>query len=198
MGAQFTLCCCHFLKYSSEENAAIMRVNRTSGSRPLQLLPSVSSDSDTEEQRQSQKNGSGPLRVGDARRESDRELQAFISMRDKTDKATEEWEKLNFDIHTLRYAKREVRSRWKKILEQLGYQNEVDVLLLLNKQRRFSRDQEHFKKATELLTHLLNHTSLFPPGTGPQNRYLSTMDYLVSLDSGEDFVRLAKEKYPKK
>uniref|UniRef100_A0A3P8WV43 Melanoregulin n=1 Tax=Cynoglossus semilaevis TaxID=244447 RepID=A0A3P8WV43_CYNSE len=96
-------------------------------------------------------------------------------MRDKTDKATEEWEKLNFDIHTLRYAKREVRSRWKKILEQLGYQNEVDVLLLLNKQRRFSRDQEHFKKATELLTHLLNHTSLFPPGTGPQNRYLSTM-----------------------
>lgn len=70
-------------------SAPVVSVNRTSGSRPLQLLPSVSSDSDTEEQRQSQKNGSGPLRVGDARRESDRELQAFISMRDKTDKATE-------------------------------------------------------------------------------------------------------------
>lgn len=70
-------------------SAPVVSVNRTSGSRPLQLLPSVSSDSDTEEQRQSQKNGSGLLRVGDARRESDRELQAFISMRDKTDKATE-------------------------------------------------------------------------------------------------------------
>ncbi|CAJ1071371.1 melanoregulin-like isoform X2 [Xyrichtys novacula] len=54
------------------------------------------------------------------RRGSDKELQAFISMRDQTDQATEEWEKLNYDIYTLRYARREVRSRWKKILLQLG------------------------------------------------------------------------------
>lgn len=32
----------------------------------------------------------------------------------------QEWEKLNYDIHTLRYAQREVRSRWKKILLLLG------------------------------------------------------------------------------
>lgn len=32
----------------------------------------------------------------------------------------QEWEKLNYDIYTLRYARREVRSRWKKILLQLG------------------------------------------------------------------------------
>ncbi|TMS06943.1 Melanoregulin [Larimichthys crocea] len=41
-------------------------------------------------------------------------------MRDQADTATEEWEKLNYDIHTLRYARREVRARWKKILLQLG------------------------------------------------------------------------------
>lgn len=32
----------------------------------------------------------------------------------------QEWEKLNYDIYTLRYTRREVRSRWKKILLQLG------------------------------------------------------------------------------
>uniref|UniRef100_A0A673CRX3 Melanoregulin n=1 Tax=Sphaeramia orbicularis TaxID=375764 RepID=A0A673CRX3_9TELE len=111
-----------------------------------------------------------------------------------------EWEKLNYDIHTLRYTRREVRSRWKKILLQLGYQCEVDALLSVNKQSRYSRDQEHFSRAIELLKQLLEHTCLFPPGTGHQSRYLYVMVYdrLVSLDSAEDFVRLAREKYPKK
>ncbi|XP_072300179.1 melanoregulin-like isoform X2 [Eucyclogobius newberryi] len=132
------------------------------------------------------------------RRSSERELQAFISMRDQADKATEEWEQLNFDIHTLRYAKREVRARWEKILLQLGYQCEVEALLNVNKQTHFSRDQEHLSKAIELLKYLLEHTCLFPPGTGHHSRYLYVMDRLVSLDSAEDFVRLAKEKYPKR
>uniref|UniRef100_A0A3Q3SBH5 Melanoregulin n=1 Tax=Mastacembelus armatus TaxID=205130 RepID=A0A3Q3SBH5_9TELE len=109
-----------------------------------------------------------------------------------------EWEKLNYDIHTLCYARREVRSRWKKILVQLGYQCEVDALLCVNRQTQFIQGQEHLNRAAELLKQLLDHTVLFPPGTGHQNRYLYVMDRLVSLDSAEDFVRLAKEKYPKK
>uniref|UniRef100_A0A7N6FAV6 Melanoregulin n=1 Tax=Anabas testudineus TaxID=64144 RepID=A0A7N6FAV6_ANATE len=103
----------------------------------------------------------------------------------------QEWEKLNYDIHTLCYAKREVRSRWKKILLQLGYQREVDALLCVNTQSWYSPDQEHLSRATELLKQLLDHTSLFPPGTGHQNRYLHVMDRLVSLDSAEDFIRLS-------
>lgn len=148
-----------------------------------------------------------------------------------------------------------------------GYQCEVDALLCVNSQRCFSLDQEHLHKTTELLKQLLEHTSLFPPGTGHQTKYLFVMvdvhteihhlithfsssfsdwmllrmcresiysvsqdsikilfkillfcsgrvsssypliffvflislqDRLVSLDSAEDFVRLAKEKYPKK
>uniref|UniRef100_A0A3Q3VZJ9 Melanoregulin n=1 Tax=Mola mola TaxID=94237 RepID=A0A3Q3VZJ9_MOLML len=134
-----------------------------------------------------------PIRQG-----LDRDLQTFISMRDQTDKATEEWEKLNYDIYTLRYARREVRSRWKKILLQLGYQCEVDALLCVNRQSQFSREQEHLNKAAELLEQLLDYTCIFPPETGHQSRYLYVMDRLVSLDSAEDFVKLAKEKYPKK
>ncbi|KAG7241744.1 hypothetical protein INR49_025209, partial [Caranx melampygus] len=220
MGANLTSCCCHYyLKHNREEKNAILRMQTTVTPRRPELMSSDSSDSDTEEEslfgpqpsksslrrnKQGQRSTANPwasthtAHDSPIRRGSDRELQAFISMRDQADKATEEWEKLNFDIHTLRYARREVRARWKKILLQLGYQREVDALLSVNRQSRFSRDHEHNNKSTELLKQLLDHTSLFPPGTGPQTRYLYVMDCLVSLDSGEDFVRLAKEKYPKK
>lgn len=40
-----------------------------------------------------------------------------------------EWEQLNYDIHTLRYTRREVRARWKKILLQMG-----ETLFLILKQ----------------------------------------------------------------
>lgn len=113
----------------------------------------------------------------------------------------QEWEKLNYDIHTLRYARREVRSRWKKILLQLGetpptikvsamtplhvthlhlpagYQCEVDALLCVRSQSQFSHDEEHVTKAGKLLEQLLDHTSLFPAETGHQSRYLCVMVY---------------------
>ncbi|KAJ0070058.1 hypothetical protein NL108_000334 [Boleophthalmus pectinirostris] len=228
MGSSLTLCCCrYYLKPSREEKSAILSnmQTTTTATRPPELQSSESTDSDPEEsifgpqssrrnpwndppeQKQKQKGHRSSVEVwsmhktrsrGSKRRSSDRELQAFINMRDKADKATEEWEQLNFDIHTLRYTKREVRARWEKILLQLGYQCEVENLLNVNKQSRFSRDQEHLSRAIELLKYLLEHTSLFPPGTGHHSKYLYVMDRLVSLDSAEDFVNLAKQKYPKK
>ncbi|MED6274848.1 hypothetical protein CHARACLAT_020541, partial [Characodon lateralis] len=141
MGANFTLCCCHYyLMQNREEKKAILRMRTNSRSKPPKQISSESSDTETEEEslfgplcleknprnnHQNQKltvdqwlDSNRPqrslIRCG-----SDRELQAFINMRDKADKATEEWEKLNYDIHTLHYARREVRSRWKKILLQL-------------------------------------------------------------------------------
>ncbi|XP_012738020.2 melanoregulin [Fundulus heteroclitus] len=220
MGANFTLCCCHYyLMQNREEKKAILRMRSTSRSGPPEHVSSDSSDSDTEEE-----SLFGPQRLDTQQRDnqqsrgltvdgwadpnrpegslircgSDRELQAFINMRDRADKATEEWEKLNYDIHTLRYARREVRSRWKKILLQLGYQCEVDSLLCMNRQSHFSPNQEHLDKAADLLKQLLDHSSLFPRGTGHHNIYLHVMDRLVSLDSADDFIKLAKEKYPKK
>ncbi|XP_038143577.1 melanoregulin-like [Cyprinodon tularosa] len=220
MGANFTLCCCHYyLMQNREERKAILRMRTSSRSRPPEQLSSDSSDSETEEEslfgpqclaknpkynQQSQRSmvdcwaetiGAEEAQI---RRGSDRELKAFINMRDQADTATEEWEKLNYDIHTLRYARREVRSRWKKILLQLGYQCEVDSLLCVNRQRHFNPNQEHLGKAADLFKQLLDHTSLFPLGTEHNSRYLYIMDRLVSLDSAEDFIKLAKEKYPKK
>ncbi|KAM3607256.1 uncharacterized protein V6R79_004341 [Siganus canaliculatus] len=220
MGAKFTICCFHYyIRQNRDEKSAILRMRTTPASRPPQPLSSDSSDSDTDgeslfgpqtsprrphNKKQKQRSAQDPWATANTaqespiRRGSDRELQAFISMRDQTDKATEEWEKLNYDIYTLRYARREVRSRWKKILLQLGYQCEVDALLRVNKQSRFSPDQDELHKAAELLKQVLDHTSLFPPETERCNNYLHVMDRLVSLDSAEDFVKLAKKKYPKK
>ncbi|XP_037104590.1 melanoregulin-like isoform X2 [Syngnathus acus] len=212
MGASLTLFCCHFyLKYKRGKKNAVLRMPNAKACKIPEELSSGSSGSDTEEEivfRQRPESRppwltqpsprTNKRASSSSRRESDRELQAFISMRNQVDKATEEWEQLNYDIHTLRYAKREVRARWKKILLQLGYQSEVDALLYVNNQNDFNQDQEGLTRATELLTHLLEHTSLFPVGTGHQTRYLYVMDRLVSLDSADDFVRLALEKYPKR
>nr|XP_029507587.1 melanoregulin-like [Oncorhynchus nerka] len=136
--------------------------------------------------------------VGDA--ESDGELQAFITMRNEADTYTEEWEKLNYDIHSLRYTKREISSRWKKILTQLGYQREVDSLLTVNRQllQTTLSESDNLNRARQLLQTTLDHSSLFPRGVASTDRYLFVMDRLVSLDSAEDFIRLAKEKYPKR
>nr|XP_014030149.1 unnamed protein product [Salmo salar] len=136
--------------------------------------------------------------MGDA--ESDGELQAFITMRNEADTYTEEWEKLNYDIHSLRYTKREISNRWKKILTQLGYQREVDSLLTVNRQllQTTLSESDNMNRARQLLQTTLDHSSLFPRGVANTDRYLFVMDRLVSLDSAEDFIRLAKEKYPKR
>ncbi|XP_026769024.3 melanoregulin-like [Pangasianodon hypophthalmus] len=128
--------------------------------------------------------------------ESDQELQTFIMMRNQVDKDTEEWEKLNYDIHALRYARREVYVRWKKILLLLGYQREVDSLLAVNKQSVMAVG-ENLERARDLLYTVCEESSLFPSGVEPNDRFLFVMDRLVSLDSAEDFVRMAKEKYPR-
>ncbi|XP_030199954.1 LOW QUALITY PROTEIN: melanoregulin, partial [Gadus morhua] len=141
-----------------------------------------------------------------SRRESDTELQAFLDLRDQTDSNTEEWEKINYDIHSIRCTRREVCTRWKKILLQLGQTFDlysrlnsslpvrVESLLGMNSRET---GRQSLPRAEELLQHLRDHSALFPPGGGPQNRYLHVMDCLVSLDSAEDFIRLATEKYPK-
>ncbi|XP_016088044.1 melanoregulin-like [Sinocyclocheilus grahami] len=124
------------------------------------------------------------------------ELHAFIKMRNKVDKDTEEWEKLNYDIHTLRCARKEVCTRWKKILLQLGYQKEADSLLTVNRLTVLN-GWDNVEKARDLLRIVSEETDLFPRGLSNSERYVFVMDRLVSLDSAEDFVRLAKEKYPR-
>ncbi|XP_019752051.1 melanoregulin-like [Hippocampus comes] len=155
MGAGLTLCCCHlYLKYKRGTKNAGLRMHTAKASKTTEQLSDESSHDDTEEEipfgrqletgppwvaQQNLRRNKGA--ASSARRESDRELQAFISMRNQVDKATEEWEQLNYDIHTLRYTRREVRARWKKILLQMGYQSEADALLDVNKQSYFNRER---------------------------------------------------------
>ncbi|KAK2905228.1 hypothetical protein Q8A67_007027 [Cirrhinus molitorella] len=185
MGATYSGCCP--IHETTEEKDCILRTSMSSGSETA--VPHELQDS-----------RSGPENEGmticTTEGESDAELHAFIKMRNKVDKDTEEWEKLNYDIHTLKYARKEVCTRWKKILLQLGYQREADSLLTVNRQTIMS-DWENVEKARELLQILSDETGLFPRGLSNSERYVFVMDRLVSLDSAEDFVRLAKEKYPR-
>ncbi|CAG10110.1 unnamed protein product [Tetraodon nigroviridis] len=124
MGARLTMFCQYYLRNSREKKVTFSR--RRSGGAPRRPEAALTDSSDSDGVWGPQGPASpGVLQIqgtsdSPAREGLDRELQTFISMRDQTDQATEEWEKLNYDIHTLRYAQREVHSRWKKILLQLG------------------------------------------------------------------------------
>ncbi|KAJ8253008.1 hypothetical protein GJAV_G00208120 [Gymnothorax javanicus] len=180
-GMFYSVFCCK-AQQEIEENEAILRTSMLSVSKQS-LEPECDMDN--------------CLLTPNSIREpqANRELQALIMMRNQVDKDTEEWEKLNYDIHTLKHTQREVSGRWKKILLQLGYQEEVDRLLMVQRQGTLS-DCGNLAVATELLRTLWVESSLFPAGYSAQDRYVFVMDRLVSLDSAEDFVRLAKEKYP--
>ncbi|KAJ8372567.1 hypothetical protein AAFF_G00281440, partial [Aldrovandia affinis] len=172
-------CCRCYVQQEIEEKDAILR-NSEQGQEPEQTVWNSSRTSNC---------ATEP--------ECDGELHDFIMMRNQTDKDTEEWEKLNYDIHTLKCARREVSTRWRKILLQLGYQWEVDALLMVSRQGALS-DCGNLAVATEMLQTLWAESGLFPAGYSTLDRYLFVMDRLVSLDSADDFVRLAKKKYPKK
>ncbi|CAL8371767.1 unnamed protein product [Arctogadus glacialis] len=188
MGAGYTVCCFpHHMQHHRGENHAILRMRKTKAAKtpvpasrdssdPAKegVLGSQPSQSPSPDPFQGREPRPAPTASSCSRRESDTELQAFLDMRDQTDSNTEK--------------------RWKKILLQLGYQSEVESLLGMNSPRD---RRQSLPRAEELLQHLRDHSALFPPGGGPQNRYLHVMDCLVSLDSAEDFIRLATEKYPK-
>ncbi|XP_017547171.1 melanoregulin-like isoform X1 [Pygocentrus nattereri] len=192
MGAFYTLCC--HTDDKEEKNAILCHQSSSKASVSSGSEVQLECVSELKQERNPWKTPCSSISITDG--ESDQELQAFIMMRNQVDKDTEEWEKLNYDIHTLKCARREVCVRWKKILVLLGYQMEVDLLLAVNKQS-ILRNGEDVERARELLHTVCEESSLFPRGVEPNDRYILVMDRLVSLDSAEDFVRLAKQKYPR-
>lgn len=128
--------------------------------------------------------------------DDDRVLQSFLETRKQLDKDSEDWQKLNYDIYALRQARREVRNRWKRILEDLGFQKEAEALLSVTKLSTIS-DSQNMKKAREMLQRVTSETDIFPAVWGLPNRYLFVMDRLITLDAVEDFFQLALRKYPK-
>ncbi|XP_054334245.1 melanoregulin [Pongo pygmaeus] len=110
---------------------------------------------------------------------------------------SKEWQKLNYDIHTLRQIRREVRNRWKRILEDLGFQKEADSLLSVTKLSTIS-DSKNTRKAREMLLKLAEETNIFPTSWELSERYLFVVDRLIALDAAEEFFKLARRTYPKK
>ncbi|XP_054579333.1 melanoregulin isoform X2 [Eptesicus fuscus] len=108
-----------------------------------------------------------------------------------------EWQKLNYDIYTLRQIRREVRNRWKHVLEDLGFQKETDSLLSVTKLSTIS-DSKNTRKAREILLKLAEETTIFPTGWELSERYLFVVDRLIALDAAEEFFKIACRTYPKK
>lgn len=138
-----------------------------------------------------------PHDVSHTEADDDRILYNLIVIRNQQAKDSEEWQKLNYDIYTLRQIRREVRNRWKHVLEDLGFQKEADSLLSVTKLSTIS-DSKNTRKAREILLKLAEETAIFPTGWELSERYLFVMDRLIALDAAEEFFNIARQNYPKK
>ncbi|XP_042302394.1 melanoregulin isoform X2 [Sceloporus undulatus] len=140
---------------------------------------------------------SAPHDISHTEADDDRILYNLIVVRDRLEKDSEEWQKLNYDIYTLRQMRREVRNRWKRILEDLGFQKEADTLLSVTK-RSIVSDSQNMSKAREFLLKLSEETTIFPTSWELSERYLFVVDRLIALDAADEFFRIASVTYPKR
>ncbi|KAI5152693.1 melanoregulin [Manis pentadactyla] len=140
---------------------------------------------------------STPHDVSHTEADDDRTLYNLIVVRNQQAKDSEEWQKLTCDIHVLRQIRREVRNRWKRILEELGFQKEADSLLSVTKLSTIS-DSKNTRKAREILLKLAEETNIFPTSWELSERYLFVVDRLIALDAAEEFFKIASRTYPKK
>lgn len=138
-----------------------------------------------------------PHDVSHTEADDDRILYNLIVVRNQQTKDSEEWQRLNYDIYTLRQIRREVRNRWRRILEDLGFQREADSLLSVTKLSTMS-DSKNTRKAREMLLKLAEETSIFPASWELSERYLLIVDRLITLDAADDFFKIASQMYPKK
>ncbi|XP_078407473.1 melanoregulin-like [Cetorhinus maximus] len=138
---------------------------------------------------------SSPRDSSHTKADDDWELFNLLTKRKLADKDSEEWQKLNYDIHTSRQARRQLRNRWKQILEDLGFQNEVDILLSVTESSTIHT--QNLYTAQGMLQRLTEETSIFPNEGQVPERYLFVLDRLLALDAAEDFFRKARQRYPK-
>ncbi|XP_038605054.1 melanoregulin [Tachyglossus aculeatus] len=129
--------------------------------------------------------------------DDDRILYNLIVVRNQQARDSEKWQKLNYDIYALRQIRREVQNRWKRILEDLGFQKEADSLLSVTYLSTIS-DSQNTRKAREMLLKLAEETSIFPNSWGLSERYLLVVDRLIAVDAAEEFLRLARRTYPRR
>ncbi|XP_074512309.1 melanoregulin [Sebastes fasciatus] len=130
-------------------------------------------------------------------RDDDRTLYSLLQARNQTRMGSTGYRRLSVNIESMRDTRREVRDKWKQILENLGFMAEADSLL--NVSAGASHDRMRNAQAARDLLHTLHtETSLFSSREPPPERYLLILDRLLYLDIAEDFLATAKRFYPPK
>lgn len=130
-------------------------------------------------------------------REDDRTLYTLLQARNKTRMGSSGYRRLSVDIEAMRDTRREVRDKWKTILENLGFMAEAESLLTVSAGTSHDRMRDA-AAARSLLQTLHTETSIFNSREPPPERYLFILDRLLYLDIAEDFLAKAKRFYPLK
>ncbi|KAL6103190.1 uncharacterized protein ACO6RY_02641 [Pungitius sinensis] len=130
-------------------------------------------------------------------RPDDRVLYSLLQARNKTRMGSTGYRRLSVDIEAVRDTRREVRDKWKIILENLGFMAEADSLLAVTAGASLD-GMRNAPAARQLLQTLHTETSLFYSREPPPERYLLILDRLLYLDIAEDFLAKAKRFYPPK
>ncbi|XP_030649833.1 melanoregulin [Chanos chanos] len=130
-------------------------------------------------------------------RDDDRALYNLLQTRAKTRRGSQGYRRLSVDIEAMREVRREVRDKWKMILENLGFMAEAESLLTVSASASYDR-MRNAAAARKLLHTLHSETSIFNSKDAPPERYLFILDRLLYLDAAEDFVAKARRFYPPK
>ncbi|XP_055366704.1 melanoregulin [Betta splendens] len=130
-------------------------------------------------------------------RDDDRTLYTLLQARNKTRMGSTGYRRLSVDIEAMRDTRREVRDKWKAVLENLGFMAEADSLLTVSAGASLDR-MRNAPTARALLHTLHTETSIFSSREPPPERYLFILDRLLYLDIADDFLAKAKRFYPPK
>ncbi|XP_063819600.1 melanoregulin-like [Pseudophryne corroboree] len=136
-----------------------------------------------------------PQDVSHTERDDDRDLYNLLKKRSQTRRGSEGYRRLSFDISAHRQVRRDVKDRWRVLLDNLGFHNEADSLLTVTSNSSYNSMRDP-TEARRLLNLLAQDTSIFEQHSIPPERYLFVLDRLIVLDMGTEFVSIARRFYP--
>ncbi|XP_040292223.1 melanoregulin-like [Bufo bufo] len=137
-----------------------------------------------------------PQDVSHTERDDDRDLYNLLQKRARTRRGSEGYRRLSFDISAHRQIRKDVKDRWRVLLDNLGFRNEADSLLNVHSNTSYN-SMRNPTEARHLLNLLAEETSIFEqPNLPPPERYLFVLDRLIVLDMGTEFVSIARRFYP--
>ncbi|CAH2302285.1 melanoregulin-like [Pelobates cultripes] len=136
-----------------------------------------------------------PQDVSHTERDDDRELYNLLQKRARTRRGSEGYRRLSFDISAHRQVRKDVKDRWRVLLEDMGFHKEADLLLTVTSNTSY-KSLRNPTEARRLLSMLAEESSIFEHQHIPAERYLFVLDRLIVLDIGTEFVSIARRFYP--